>query len=134
MAQINLLPWRDERRAELKQEFLVMLGAVALLWLMALCLALTLTRSPSPRWLLISASLVLLAIAAGAWTIKFFDPAAFDRVIDTLAGGLGTYVIAEISESQASYIPAIDTMIAASLLAIFTTALIRLWDSAKGSK
>jgi len=29
MAQINLLPWRDERRAELKQEFLVVLGAVA---------------------------------------------------------------------------------------------------------
>jgi type IV pilus assembly protein PilN len=29
MAQINLLPWRDERRAELKQEFLVILGAVA---------------------------------------------------------------------------------------------------------
>ncbi len=29
MASINLLPWRDERRAELKQEFLVVLGAVA---------------------------------------------------------------------------------------------------------
>jgi type IV pilus assembly protein PilN len=29
MAQINLLPWRDERRAELKQEFLVILGGVA---------------------------------------------------------------------------------------------------------
>ncbi|MEM0955603.1 MAG: PilN domain-containing protein [Pseudomonadota bacterium] len=29
MAQINLLPWRDERRAELKQEFLIVLGAVA---------------------------------------------------------------------------------------------------------
>lgn len=29
MAQINLLPWRDERRAELKQEFLVVLGAVS---------------------------------------------------------------------------------------------------------
>ena len=29
MAQINLLPWRDERRAELKQEFLAILGAVA---------------------------------------------------------------------------------------------------------
>ena len=28
MAQINLLPWRDERRAELKQEFLVVLGIV----------------------------------------------------------------------------------------------------------
>lgn len=28
MAQINLLPWRDERRAELKQEFLVILGMV----------------------------------------------------------------------------------------------------------
>lgn len=28
MTQINLLPWRDERRAELKQEFLVMLGIV----------------------------------------------------------------------------------------------------------
>jgi type IV pilus assembly protein PilN len=30
MAQINLLPWRDERRAELKQEFLVMLAGFAL--------------------------------------------------------------------------------------------------------
>jgi type IV pilus assembly protein PilN len=30
MAEINLLPWRDERRAELKQEFLVVLAAVAL--------------------------------------------------------------------------------------------------------
>ena len=30
MTQINLLPWRDERRAELKQEFLVVLAAVAL--------------------------------------------------------------------------------------------------------
>jgi type IV pilus assembly protein PilN len=29
MTQINLLPWRDERRAELKQEFLVVLGGVA---------------------------------------------------------------------------------------------------------
>ena len=29
MAQINLLPWRDERRAELKKEFLTILGAVA---------------------------------------------------------------------------------------------------------
>ena len=30
MAQINLLPWRDERRAELKKEFLAVLGAVGL--------------------------------------------------------------------------------------------------------
>lgn len=29
MAQINLLPWREERRQELKKEFLVILGAVA---------------------------------------------------------------------------------------------------------
>ncbi len=29
MAQINLLPWRDERRAELKQEFMIILGGVA---------------------------------------------------------------------------------------------------------
>jgi type IV pilus assembly protein PilN len=28
MANINLLPWRDERRAELKKEFLVVLGVV----------------------------------------------------------------------------------------------------------
>ncbi len=28
MAQINLLPWRDERRTELKQEFLAVLGIV----------------------------------------------------------------------------------------------------------
>jgi type IV pilus assembly protein PilN len=31
MTQINLLPWRDERRAELKQEFLVILGGVGTL-------------------------------------------------------------------------------------------------------
>jgi type IV pilus assembly protein PilN len=31
MAQINLLPWREERRQELKREFLVILGLVALL-------------------------------------------------------------------------------------------------------
>ena len=29
MANINLLPWREERRQELKQEFLVVLGLVA---------------------------------------------------------------------------------------------------------
>lgn len=29
MANINLLPWREERRQELKQEFLVILGGVA---------------------------------------------------------------------------------------------------------
>lgn len=29
MAQINLLPWREERRAELKQEFLIVLAVVA---------------------------------------------------------------------------------------------------------
>lgn len=31
MARINLLPWREERRAERKREFLVLLGFVALL-------------------------------------------------------------------------------------------------------
>lgn len=31
MAKINLLPWREERREELKKEFLVILGGVALL-------------------------------------------------------------------------------------------------------
>ena len=31
MATINLLPWRDERREELKKEFLVILGGVAVL-------------------------------------------------------------------------------------------------------
>ena len=31
MAQINLLPWRDERRAELKRDFLVTLALVAVL-------------------------------------------------------------------------------------------------------
>lgn len=31
MAQINLLPWREERRQELKKEFLVTLGLVAAL-------------------------------------------------------------------------------------------------------
>jgi type IV pilus assembly protein PilN len=29
MAKINLLPWREERRDELKKEFLIILGAVA---------------------------------------------------------------------------------------------------------
>ena len=43
MATINLLPWRDERREELKKEFLTMLGAsaalgaaVVVVWQMAL--------------------------------------------------------------------------------------------------
>ena len=31
MAQINLLPWREERRQQLKKEFVVTLGLVALL-------------------------------------------------------------------------------------------------------
>jgi type IV pilus assembly protein PilN len=31
MARINLLPWREERRQELKKEFLVVLGGTALL-------------------------------------------------------------------------------------------------------
>ncbi len=31
MAQINLLPWREERRAERKKEFLILLAAVAVL-------------------------------------------------------------------------------------------------------
>ena len=31
MAQINLLPWRDERRAELKQEFIVILASIGIL-------------------------------------------------------------------------------------------------------
>ncbi len=31
MAQINLLPWREERRQELKREFLVILGLVAVM-------------------------------------------------------------------------------------------------------
>lgn len=31
MANINLLPWREERRQELKQEFLTILGGVAVL-------------------------------------------------------------------------------------------------------
>lgn len=31
MAKINLLPWREERRQELKKEFLVILGGVAVL-------------------------------------------------------------------------------------------------------
>lgn len=31
MAQINLLPWRDERRAAMQQEFLAILGLVAIM-------------------------------------------------------------------------------------------------------
>ena len=31
MANINLLPWREERRQELKREFLVVLGGVAII-------------------------------------------------------------------------------------------------------
>lgn len=39
MANINLLPWREERRQELKQEFLVVLGGVAGFALLLLFLA-----------------------------------------------------------------------------------------------
>lgn len=38
MANINLLPWREERRRELKKEFLVMLAAVVLAAVLALLL------------------------------------------------------------------------------------------------
>lgn len=38
MANINLLPWREERRQELKKEFLVMLAAVVAAALLALFL------------------------------------------------------------------------------------------------
>ena len=31
MAQINLLPWREERRQELKKDFLITLGLVVVL-------------------------------------------------------------------------------------------------------
>jgi type IV pilus assembly protein PilN len=39
MARINLLPWRDERREELKKEFLLVLGVVAVAALLLLFLA-----------------------------------------------------------------------------------------------
>jgi len=39
MARINLLPWREELRAERKQQFLVALGGVALLALVAIFIA-----------------------------------------------------------------------------------------------
>ena len=38
MANINLLPWREERRQELKKEFVVVLGAVVLIAALALLL------------------------------------------------------------------------------------------------
>lgn len=38
MANINLLPWREERRAELKKEFLVLLGGVAVMALAVIVL------------------------------------------------------------------------------------------------
>ncbi len=39
MSQINLLPWREERRQELKQEFLVILAAVVLIGIGCLIMA-----------------------------------------------------------------------------------------------
>lgn len=39
MANINLLPWREERRQELKKQFLVVLGGVAVLGLLIVVLA-----------------------------------------------------------------------------------------------
>jgi type IV pilus assembly protein PilN len=39
MANINLLPWREERRQELRKEFLTVLGAVALAGIIAVLLA-----------------------------------------------------------------------------------------------
>ena len=39
MAKINLLPWREERRQELKKEFLVVLGGVAVLGVALILLA-----------------------------------------------------------------------------------------------
>ncbi len=38
MARINLLPWREERRQELKKEFLVILGGAAVFALVVLLL------------------------------------------------------------------------------------------------
>lgn len=39
MANINLLPWREERRQELRKEFLTVLGAVALAGIIVVLLA-----------------------------------------------------------------------------------------------
>lgn len=39
MAQINLLPWREERRQELKKEFLVVLGVIAVVGVVLVFLA-----------------------------------------------------------------------------------------------
>ena len=52
---------------------------------------------------------------------------AIIMLIDTLAGGLGTRVIAGISESRGSYVPAIDTMIGACALAIALSAAVYLF-------
>ena len=54
---------------------------------------------------------------------------AIIMLIDTLAGGLGTRAIAGISEAYGSYIPAIDTMIGACVLAIAATLIIRVLGS-----
>ena len=45
MARINLLPWREERRELIKQQFLVVLGGVAVLGALLILLAMTIVNS-----------------------------------------------------------------------------------------
>ena len=45
MATINLLPWREERRELIKQQFLVVLGGVAVLGALLILLAMSIVNS-----------------------------------------------------------------------------------------
>ena len=45
MATINLLPWREERRQLVKQQFLVVLGGVAVLAILLVVLAMSIVNS-----------------------------------------------------------------------------------------
>ena len=45
MATINLLPWREERRQLIKQQFLVVLGGVAVLGALLVLLGVTVMNS-----------------------------------------------------------------------------------------
>ena len=44
MATINLLPWREERREQIKQQFLVVLGGVAVLGALLILLAMSIVN------------------------------------------------------------------------------------------
>ena len=62
---------------------------------------------------------------------RFYAGQSFGKIlavlvlVDTLAGALGTRVIAEIRNSTDSYLPAIDVMVAVSLVAIVAILIMR---------